>query len=684
MKPNSISKNLSYSVEVKKRDSRIHHGSSLVLGPTFDIKKYLESIEILEKTERKQKFYFPPIIDKKIFRNKKNYLSTMGNEYSLIHKTKSLHVKKQTFDESSIFNNKLSTNSKQFKFNSAFNSINDYNSISNDKTKASKTSRNICETETDSRTLDIRDSKRYDNDNDNESDKEENLNILKKIKSIKKEIDKCHKDKSIKNILNQKIVYDPNNLDCVYQPIRIIHDYDNFKKKDLNKNRGDITNFILNNNEISKNNLLLKLIDKQKRYFNKSIAQRIKTIDYNKNKIDVDEINFECFTTNQKQANKRIENKLNDLLVKTRRLLIEERRFLTEIRIKEDERQKYLEQIDELRIIAKFVNKVLGNSPELINLLKIKIIPEYSSEKLPNYEKITKEVCQRYNFLLNEENEISNDNISKSNKSNSKINSKNNSKSDNKIINSEISQRDANLYKEFTSLNESELFYDQFYKMEKDIINDVRKKENLNIEFEGMKKDEEKQCIDIHKRIEHLENELKSINYLYEREKKQYNDLNKYNKIRNVDLDDIVYDLYYEVMDIFNKLKKGEGNTNSKKDLVGVNYALKEIKSVIVDCEVDVEKYHKILESYENSNKYLFGRICNHIRNSRKERKVNMLKKILANDEKEKSEHKKEEKIIFIRRKAEPPFHPTKKKKKIKLDPELVKLLEDEQLITYK
>ena len=104
MKPNSISKNLSYSVEVKRRDSRIYYGSSLVLGPTFDIKKYLESIEILEKTGRKQKFYFPPIIDKKIFRNKKNYLSTMGNEYSLIHKTKSLHVKKQTFDESSIFN----------------------------------------------------------------------------------------------------------------------------------------------------------------------------------------------------------------------------------------------------------------------------------------------------------------------------------------------------------------------------------------------------------------------------------------------------------------------------------------------------------------------------------------------------------------------------------------------------
>ena len=54
----------------------------------------------------------------------------MGNENSLIHKTKSLHMKKKALDESSIFNNnKYSTNSKQFKFSSAFNTINDYNSL---------------------------------------------------------------------------------------------------------------------------------------------------------------------------------------------------------------------------------------------------------------------------------------------------------------------------------------------------------------------------------------------------------------------------------------------------------------------------------------------------------------------------------------------------------------------------
>ena len=132
-----------------------------------------------------------------------------------------------------------------------------------------------------------------------------------------------------------------------------------------------------------------------------------------------------------------------------------------------------MEQIDELRVIAQFVNKVLGNSPELINLLSIKIIPEYSSEKLPNYEKITKEVCERFNFLLYEENEIGKDNISKSNKSNSK----NSSKINNKIINTELSPRDEKLYKEFISLNDCELFYNEFYKLEKDISSILSLKE---------------------------------------------------------------------------------------------------------------------------------------------------------------------------------------------------------------
>ena len=112
--------------------------------------------------------------------------------------------------------------------------------------------------------------------------------------------------------------------------------------------------------------------------------------------------------------------------------------------------------------------------------------------------------------------------------------------------------------------------------------------------------------------------------------------------------------------------------------------ALREIRSLIIDSEEKTNKYITILESIEKTDKFLFGRICNRLKNSHKEQKVNMLKQIIADGEKQRIDQMMENKIIFIKRKAEPPFHLPKKEKKIKIDPELVKQLENEELITYK
>ena len=44
---------------------------------------------------------------------------------------------------------------------------------------------------------------------------------------------------------------------------------------------------------------------------------------------------------------------------------------------------------------------------------------------------------------------------------------------------------------------------------------------------------------------------------------------------------------------------------------------------------------------------------------------------------------KPEEKIIFLQRKCEPPYHAPKKEKKEKIDHELIKRMENEELITF-
>ena len=665
MKQLSYNMNISPKNDLIKEDSadRLLLGGSLVLGASFDIKQYLNNIQYLQKTSKGQKTSFHPFIDnlykRTKLRNKKYELSTITNGYSPKNYNKSVQRKNPSLDGSTTATNYNYTVTMRNYKNSSFNTNNDYYSTANDRLKSYKSTKDYFKTESNTKSLFS-----YKNNNNNLYDSSnENLNLLKTIKTIKKNIDMSHKDKSIISILNSKIVYDPKNEDAVFRPIKIINEFKNFEKCDLDKNKYDITSFITNSQKISKRNVILKLLDNKKKDCIRSIIQRQKTFENNKKTINIDEINFECYTENQKQANRRIEKKLAELLVKNRRLLLEERKFRSDLRVKEDERQRYLEQIDELRIVAKFVTKVIGNSLDLINLFKIKILPEYSAERLPNYEKIGKEVIERFRFLLDED-KINND------------------------TNSKFNQKDINILKEMHSLNNFELFYDQFYEVERKIIKSMKEKKEINSEILEIQKEERKNIAEIQKTLEHLKKELSIIQSEYDKERALYEAKININEIGNLDLDGIVYDLYFEVMFIFGKLKLDKDNKiNLSKESVGVNDALREIRSLIIDSEEKMNKYIKLLEVYEKSDKFLFGRICNHIKNSHKEKKVNLLKQIIADGEKQRIDQidqMMENKIIFIKRKAEPPFHLPKKEKKIKIDPELVKRLENEELITYK
>ena len=452
---------------------RLLLGGSLALGASFDIKQYLNNIQYLQKTGKGQKSCFTPFMDnlykRTKLRNRKYELSTITNGYSPKDTKKPFDRQKPSLDGSTTATNYNYTVSMRNYKNSSFNTNNDNYSTTNDRLKSYKSTKDYFETESNTRSLfSNKNNYRYDSS-------DENLNLLKTIKNIKNNIDMAHKDKSISYILNSKIVYDPKNEDVVFRPIKIINEFKNFEKRDLDKNKYDITSFITNNQSISRKNVIVKLLDNKKKDCIKNLIQRQKTLENNKKTINIDEINFECYTTNQKQANKRIENKLADLLVKNRRLLIEERKYRSDLRVKEDERQRYLEQIDELRIIAKFVTKVIGNNLDLMNLLKIKILPEYSAERLPNYEKIGKEVIERFHFLIDED-EI--------------FNEKRGTKS-------KFAQKDINILKEIHSLNNSELLYDQFFEVERKILNSMKEKKEINDEIIEMRKEERQNIVEI-------------------------------------------------------------------------------------------------------------------------------------------------------------------------------------------
>ena len=656
MNQDLYNKNKSQLINLKSNDTtHLQLGGSLILGPKFDIKKYINE-KYYEKSAKKEKINLPRLFNNnqkptKLVNN--HELCTITNENLPSYKRNPFRIKKQSFDKSTtISNNNNSIIGKNSDRSYTLNNLN-LNATKENNGKIFETI-NVSRNNNYRKIFYSESHSRYNDNpkNDNIYDlNNENINLLKTIKKIKKQVDSAHKDKSIKNIMRNRIAYSPKYSDLVFKPNRIINDYNNFQECDLNSNKDDISNFINDNKDISKRNLLIKLLQKQKKDYSKDLNLRQKSIDDTRRTIEIDENNYECYTTNQKQACRRIEKNLNNLLAKNRRLKAELHILSAELRIKEDERQKLLEQVDEYRIIAKFVSKVLESN---INLFKIKIMPDYSSDQLPDYGKIADEVCERYYFLLNDEKRYNN-----------------------------MNQESIDIINEMNDLSDSELYH-QFHKMEDNIVHYLKIHEIINKEIMALKKERKKQSDEIGIRIKNLEEELEHYKSLYEREQIEYEDICHRNKTGNFELDEIVIDLYHEVMNIFNEGKKDE--ESKKNHLISVNKALLETQNTIIDKEEMLTELMTTMDSYEQNNRYLFYRIVHARKNENKEMKFNLMKQIIEAGEKEKIAHMKspENKIIFIKRKAEPPYQEPKKDKEVKIDPNLVKQLENEELMSYK
>ena len=642
MKINSYNKARSSSNNSKNIQSNKHFklGASLIFGPYFDIKKYLNN-NFKQNSVKKEKGDLPPLFDnmnKRTRNNEKKYqLYTLDNDYSPNHRRNITQLKKPSnFEVSSTisYNNSISknnNNSFSLKSNNGKNSML-YNKLKLSKNRSSKT---YLKTESDCQTIDL--NKNFDNN--------EAFYLQNSIKNIKRNVTLSHTDKSIKNIMENKVAYSNKNADIIFKPIRILNDFNNFQQHELNNNKTNISLFLTDNREISRRNVIIKLLENQEKNYRKNINNYQKSIDNAKKTIESDENDFDNYSFNQKMLCKGVDELLIKLTLSNRRLTNEFYLLRASLRVKEDERQKLLERIEDLRIIAKFVTKVLED--DNLNIFKTKIIPDYSSEHLPNYELISKIVFERFNFLLDE--------------------GLDNLKEDELLILNEINH-----------LNDSEILYHQYYKIEYDIINTLKNKKAVEDEIIEIKKEGIKQCNDIQQRIEDLEKELIMNKNIYERETKEYEDMIHGNNSGDNELDECIRDLYYEVMYL-------ENHILPKNKLVNIGKAVTDVKKLIIDKEDKINKLQKILEQYEIEDKHLFDIVACHRRNDNKEMKVNIMKKMMAADQKEKLENFRipEEKIIFIKRKVEAPYRPPKKEKIIKIDPEKIQQRENNELLTY-
>ena len=588
--------------------------------------------------------------------NSKNYLNTPLKTIENIKMIPSIHNNQlltvSNYDlpsykkiPSNIRNNNNIANKKYYNFgkNILLKAINNNNSNLN-KNNSSKL---YIRTENNRDSLDLK----------NITNNKEKFVFLHEIKKIKKKVDLSHKNKSIKNIMDNQIAYDEKNSNVAMKPIKIINNYQEYKEKEVpDKNNNNLFSFLTEKARISRKNVIIKLLLEQKDKYDKTITSHQKMLSELKQTIDKDQNNFETLVKNQKQSSKKLEDLLEQLLLRKRNLLIEKYHLKFEIRTRKDERQKMLERINEYRIIAKFVTKALGGSARLFDfrLTKYSKVNSIIDNDIIS-EKETQRVLFRFNFLLDHNSNLSH-----------------------------VNQDDLEIFNEITSLNNSEFLFNQLWKKEDSILNNLKKNEILEKEIIKLEESEEKKIEYLKNKIEVLEKELKYNEEILEIANKEYENLYKKISIKNSDFDGIITDLYnYVFEDRIKNLKKRYYKMD--ENVIDVKSFISELKKEMIKKENTLNNLKFELDRSEKEDKPLFDKVVNNIKKENKLIHVSNIKKIQEYGEPNKLKLLKipNEKIILKYRRNEPPYYKAKKEKKIKVEPELIKQLENEELLSY-
>ena len=601
------------SIRMKTEDNIniLKLSGSNVLGNALNIKKYLNSpnknIENI----------------KSVSSIKKNQLLTISNDNLPSYKKLPLYIRNK--------NNNISTENN---YNSDKNILKLINNNKNSEQKWNNT--------------------KFYLKTDNNINKRKFV-VLHEIKKIKKKVDLSHRDKSIKNIINNQIPFDEKNSKVALKPIKLLNNFQDFNSNEL-MNNNNMFSFLTEKARISRKNVLIKLLLEQKNIYDKTTIEHQKIITEMKKNIDNDENNFETLIKSQKVSSRKLEELLEQLLQRKRNLLIEQYHLRQEIRSRLDERQKILERIDEYRLIAKFVTKALGGRGKLFefNLTRYEshnndIDNDYISEKE------TQRVLQRFQFLLNYDPDVC-----------------------------YINQDDIDILNEVTSLNYSDLLFHQLWKKEDFILNNLRKNELLNKEIVYLEENDEKRLSYLKSKIALLEKELIYNKEIYKSEKEEYEKVAEKLLNDDSDFENLIIELYNYYIN-----EKNQNQNKKNKKSIATSFDIKtyisSLQKELIEKEEKLNELKFKMDKYANEDKILFDKVVSDARAENKQIHINNMKKLMefGGEHKLKLMKIPKEKIILKHKKSEPAYYLKKKEKKIKIDPEIIEQLQDEELLTY-
>ena len=502
------------------------------------------------------------------------------------------------------------------------------------------------------------------------------INIRKAIKAIRNNhlYNKNNKNNftTIKSIPDN-IAYESKFQNIVFDANKLLNKH-NFKENDLKVN-DNIDGFISQNKEMCLNNLLIKLIKKENKNLKENFDIRNKEIEKFKTILSKDKNDFELYSSKQKNLYYKTSDLLNKIHNKNFTLI----RIFYELKSKnkalEDEIFKMIEQIESLRVYAQFVSRVLGGN---YKLFEGELIPDYENSNKPDIKELIQKVYDKYGNLLKKH---------KSSVTSNTYYTINIEK--NKNNNDDLNSQEETIEEIETDILNDPLFMIRKYKdIEERILYFVEKGDiftkNVNKEYEynnQILKDLQHRIINLQKEFEYSKKNLDDFkNILSQKDFK-----NNENKDFFIHIKDFCKYIF-ESLKGEELFKKPQKNKNNNIDIFELNDEVSKCIDALIKKEREIDKYINNLETYEKSDKKLFGEIMIERRNELKFLNQNKNKENISSGDNKKifKLYEKFNKIIVKSKKCEPPYYKIKKEVVIKEDPNEKINKENSELITYK
>ena len=456
----------------------------------------------------------------------------------------------------------------------------------------------------------------------------ESFNILKAVSEIKKRAREIKKEDSFKQALSQShIAFNKENVDLVFDSTKLLNEMKLRKKNKLYEDKSPISKFVNENMKISVDNVLIKLLNDESEKLVKKEKKNNELIQNRNLHFNTDEKVFNEYSRVQKDAFRNIEDLLEEVQKKNRVLMMEKFEYNGTNKMYEDEIEKILFQLENYRICAKFVCKVLlpQENNEKFNLQILN--DEIRSKKDLNFQELIKNTIKHYNFVNFDDLDFN-------------IKMKELLKEPNNMISKfhEIEDRILKLLEESRKLTDS-------------IIIQNIEKEKILIELKNREM--------LHK---------EEYDFIQEKYEKEIEELKK--------LDPKNIECYLDLITVINGIKEinktlVEVENGKVKKNIHIFDAMRDCNLTIKKIENKVNVLLYELDKFEREDPNTFNEITVARKSRNKENKYYEVKLKLEQElqEKRKKASKRFEKIIIISRKSEIPYYKKKKiKKEIKED----------------